>query len=89
MFKRLAQSNNNAAAASSEYASFSSVRNDYERGDIALGDDVKKQNNFYEHGDIALGRNDTPKANADYGVLPSNGYGSVLTSNDGYGPVLK
>ena len=38
------QSINNAAAVGSEYASFSSVRNDYERGDIALGD-VKKQNN--------------------------------------------
>ena len=54
------------------------MRNDYERGDIALGD-VKKQNNVYEHGDIALGRKDTPLANADYGVLPTDGYG-VLPS---------
>ena len=49
------------AAAGSEYASFSSVRNDYESGDIALGD-VKKQTDVYEHGDIALGRNDASKA---------------------------
>ena len=63
------------------------MRNDYERGDIALGV-VKKQTDVYEHGDIALGRKDTPLANADYGILPSNGYGSVVPSNDGYGPVL-
>ena len=56
------------------------MRNDYERGDIALGDVNKKQNNVYEHGDIALGRNDAPKANADYGVLPTSGYG-ILPSN--------
>ena len=48
--------------------------------DIALGDVNKKQNNVYEHGDIALGRNDAPKANADYGVLPTSGYG-ILPSN--------
>ena len=54
------------------------MHNDYESGDIALGD-VKEQNNVYEHGDIALGRNDASKANADYGVLPTDGYG-VLPS---------
>ena len=79
------QSNNNVAAAGSNYGSIANVRDDYERGDIALGD--VKQNNVYEHGDIALGRNDASKANADYGVLPTDGYG-VLPSNDGYGPVL-
>ena len=78
------QSTNYATAAGSEYASFSNVRNDYESGDIALGE---KQPNVYEHGDIALGRKDTPKANADYGVLPTDSYG-LLPSNDGYGPVL-
>ena len=62
------------------------MRDDYERGDIALGD-VKKQTDVYEHGDIALGRNDAPLANADYGILPSNGYGSVAPSYDGYGSV--
>ena len=81
------QSNAYAAAAGSEYASFSNVRDDYESGDIALGD-VKKQSNVYEHGDIVLGRKDTPKANVDYGVLPTDGYGSVSQINDGYGPVL-
>ena len=81
MKKRLApQSNNNAAAAGSNYGSIANVRNDYERGDIVLGD-VKKQNNV---GIIALGRNDAPKANGDYGVLPSNGFGSVVSDN-GYG----
>ena len=62
------------------------MHDDYERGDIALGD-VKKQTNVYEHGDIALGHKDTPKANADYGVLPTGGYG-VLPSNYGYAQVL-
>ena len=80
------QSINNAAAVGSEYASFSSVRNDYERGDIALGD-VKKQTNVYERGDIALG--DVKKqnnVNADYGVLPVNdGYISLPSVSDGYG----
>ena len=71
IFKRLEpQSNNNAVAAGSEYASFSSVRNDYERGDIVLGDDVKKHTNV----------------NADYGVLPVNdGYISLPSVSDGYG----
>ena len=54
------------------------MRDNYERGDIALGD-VKKQTDVYEHGDIVLGRKDTPMANADYGVLPTDGYG-VLPS---------
>ena len=64
------------------------VHNNYERGDIALVDVKKERDNVYEHGDIALGRNDdAPKANADYGVLPTSGYG-VLPINDGYGPVL-
>ena len=62
------------------------MRDDYERGDIALGD-VKKQTNVYEHGDIALG--DVKKqnnVNADYGVLPVNdGYASLPSSSDGYG----
>ena len=59
------------------------MHNDYERGDIALGD-VKKQN-VYEHGDIALG--DVKKqnnVNTDYGVLPVNDY-TTLPSSDGYG----
>ena len=70
--------NNNAAAAGNNYGSIANVHNDYERGDIALGD-VKKQTDVYEHGDIVLGRKDTSMTNADYGVLPTDGYG-VLPS---------
>ena len=86
-FKRLEpQSNNNVAAAGSNYGSIANVHNDYERGDIALGD-VKKQNNVYERGDIALG--DVKKqnnVNADYGVLPVNdGYTTLPSISDGYG----
>ena len=81
------------------------MHDDYERGDIALGEvkkqnnvyergdialgDVKKQNNVYEHGDIALG--DVKKQNnADYGVLPVNdGYTSLPSGNDGYDVLSK
>ena len=58
------------------------MRDDYERGDIALGEDVKKQSNVYEHGDIVLGRKDAPKVHVHYGVLPPDGHGSVSPSND-------
>ena len=61
------------------------MHDDYERGDIVQ---QRNDNDVYEHGDIVLDRRDAPKAHVDYGVLPADGYGRVLPSNDGYGPVL-
>ena len=68
------QSNNNVAAASNNYGSFSSVRDDYERGDIALGD-VKKQSNVNaDYGVLPVndGYTALPFGNDGYGVMPTS-----------------
>ena len=62
---------NNAAAAGSSYGSIASVHDDYERGDIALGD-VKKQNNVNaDYGVLPVndGYTTLPSGNDGYGVL--------------------
>ena len=72
ILKRLApQLKNNAAAAGSNYGSIANVHNDYERGDIALGD-VKKQTNVNaDYGVLPVndGYTTLPSSSDSYGVL--------------------